>query len=171
MVTSSENACALRIETRQDLGRIREVIDHQAGESPPLLAWAEPDPLYVDRLNRTGRRGDFVPLVLGAPPWPADLPLVEARLFWPKAALHLVARADGGCVWTRIEEGGADENRLLVTRSEFPVHVHGRGDLARFGLAPHAALEGLPLRAIEYRERGRLVAWRLTIANEEYRNA
>jgi hypothetical protein len=65
-VTNSENACALRIQSHQDDSRrLAEFVAHQASESPPLLAWAEPDPLYVDRFNRTGRRGDFMPLVRG----------------------------------------------------------------------------------------------------------
>ncbi|MFB1490231.1 MULTISPECIES: hypothetical protein [unclassified Thiocapsa] len=154
------------IQTQQDDTRLAEVIAYHAGESPPLLAWAEPDPLHVDPVNGSGRRGDFVPLVRGVPSWPTDLPLVEARLFWPGATLHLVAREAGGCVWTRIEEVNPHEGTLRAMRSEIPVHT--RSDLARFGITEHEPIEGL--RAIEYRERGRLVAWRLMIATEESRD-
>jgi hypothetical protein len=162
-MTSSENACALRIQTQQDDSRrLAEVIAHKAAESPPLLAWAEPDPLYVDRLNRTGRRGDFVPLVLGAPDWPADLPLVEARLFWPRAALHVVAREDGGCVWTRIEETDPEGKETDYRRNEFSVYT--LRDRHRFGLSDDIVIDDL--MAIEYRQRGRLVAWRLMIGVE-----
>lgn len=161
MMTTPETTCALRISPRQDDHRsVAEVIAQHAGEAAPLLAWAEPDPLHVAP-DKHGRRDDFKPLVQGVPSWPADLPLAEARLFWPTAALHVVAREGGGCSWTRIEEGGADGEMLLAMRTEFSVHA--LSDLARFGLAAHEALKGLPLRAIEYRERGRLAAWRLTI--------
>ncbi|EGV32667.1 hypothetical protein ThidrDRAFT_1152 [Thiorhodococcus drewsii AZ1] len=153
------NTCALHMHTEKDLRSVAEVIADQAGKAPPLLAWADPDPLHVDLVNRTGRHGDFVPLAQGVPSWPADLPLVEARLFWPRAVLHVVACEKGGCVWTCIKEVTADDDTLPAMRSEIPVHT--RRDLARFGLSAHEVVEGL--RAIEYRERGRLVAWRLTI--------
>lgn len=162
-MTSSENACALRIQTHEDDSRrVDEVIAHQAGESPPLLTWAEPDPFYVDRLNRTGRRSDFVSLVRGAPSWPADLPLVEARLFWPGAALHVVAREDGGCSWTRIEEADPEGKDTDYMRTAFSVHT--LRDRDRFGLPDESRIEDLT--AIEYRQRGRLVAWRLMIGAE-----
>ena len=160
-MTSSENACALRIQSRQDDSRpLAEVIAHQAAESPPLLAWAEPDPLYVDRVNRTGRRGDFVPLVRGVPAsWPADLPLVEVRLFWSRAALHVVAREHGGCAWTRIEELAPEGKETDYSRTGFSVHT--LRDRQRFGLPNETGIDDL--MAIEYRQRGRLIAWRLMI--------
>lgn len=168
-MTTPETTCALRIDPCQDDHRsVAEVIAQHAGEAAPLLAWAEPDPLHV-ALSQHGRRNDFTPLVQGVPSWPADLPLVEARLFWATAALHVVAREGGGCVWTRIEENGADGETLLAMRAEFSVHT--RRDLARFGLHADEAIKGLPLRAIEYRERGRLVVWRLILANEEHGDA
>jgi len=127
-----------------------------------LLAWAEPDPLYVDRFNRAGRHGDFVPLVRGVPSWPTDLPLVEARLFWPGAALHVVAREEGGCRWTRIEETDPEGQDTDYRRTTFSVYT--LRDRDRFGLPDESRIADL--MAIEYRQRGRLIAWRLTIGVE-----
>lgn len=157
---SSDKSCALRIQTQElDSPGLNDVIAHQAAKIPPLLAWAEPAPLYVDRCNRTGRRDDFVPLVQGVPSWPADLPLVEARLFWPDAALHLVAREHGGCAWTRIEEADPEGKESDYRRTAFPVYT--LRDRRRFGLPDDTEIDDL--MAIEYRQRGRLVAWRLVI--------
>lgn len=159
-ISESEKTCALRIQSRQDDSRrLAEVIAHQAGESPPLLVWAEPDPLYVDLVNHTGRRGAFTPLARGVPSWPDDLPLVEARLFWPRAALHVVAREEGGCNWTRIEEADPEGKETDYRRTAFSVHT--LRDRDRFGLPDESRIEDL--MAIEYRQRGRLVAWRLMI--------
>lgn len=163
-------SCRLQLESDADARTVAEVIAQQVDEAAPLLAWAEPNPLYAVVHNRTGRRGDFVPLVQGAPSWPADLPLIEARLFWPTAALHVVAREGRGCLWTRIEElnaaAGAASNAEFM-RTVFPVHTIS--DRARFGLPDQETIT--PLQAIEYRQCGRLVAWRLTIGTEEYRHA
>jgi hypothetical protein len=149
--------CALRVDTEYDARNVAEVAAHQASQDAPLLAWAEPDPLHVALGKGAGRREDFLPLQRGAPSWPADLPLIEARLFWPTTALHIIACEDGGCRWTRIEEVTADNETLMVMRSQFPVHT--LRDAARFGFSAQKPIEGF--RAIEYRQRGRLVAWRL----------
>lgn len=137
---------------------VLELVRMKAAECEPVLAWAEPDPLQIELSNDTGRRADFVPLARGAPPWKDDLPLVEARLFWGKSALHVVAREGGGCIWTRFEEvkSGGDAD---VTRTE--TEVHTLRDRKRFGLQDQHSIEGL--RAIEYRCQGRLIAWRLVI--------
>jgi hypothetical protein len=138
---------------------VAEFVRQQAQQAPPLLAWAEPDPLGVDLTNHTGRRDGFALLVSGGmPSWPADLPLAEARLFWTSSALHVVAREGGGCGWAWIEEKPAGNAGTPVARSVIPVHTLRDGK--RFGLPDGQTIAGL--RAIEYRQQGRLVAWRLT---------
>src|SRR5208283_1697018 len=85
---------------------------------PPLLAWAEPDPVSADLSNNTGRRSNFVPFVVGSPTWPDDLLLLEARLFWENAAIHIVAEKGGGCSWVTLEEKNSGDS---VVRRELPV--------------------------------------------------
>lgn len=141
---------------------VTDLIGQKAQEAKPLLAWAEPDPLHVDVSNSTGRRTGFEPLVCGMPSWPADLPLVEARLFWAKSALHVVAREGGGCSWVRIEEVAEGNGETQVARSVIPVYT--LRDLNRFDLQSGPAFEGL--YAVEYRQQGRLVAWRLVMEEQ-----
>lgn len=159
-MTISEKTCALRIRPQQrDPRGLAEVIADAVHPCAPLLAWAEPDPLHVALTNHTGRRGTFTPLVQGMPSWPTDLPLVEARLFWPRAALHVVACETGGCSWTRIEEAdpeGKETDYIPVALSVYTLRDHDR-----FGLPDESRIEDL--MAIEYRQRGRLMAWRLMI--------
>lgn len=150
------DTCALRIQPpTQDSRTVAEIIADEADKAPPLLAWADPDPLHVNLTNHGGRREDFKPLMRGTPSWPQDLRLIEARLFWLDAALHVVACEAGGSIWTRIEEIAGTEFR----REEFSVHTIS--DLPRFGLLEDAVIQNLI--AIEYRQRGRLMAWRLMI--------
>jgi len=161
--------CVVRIHTERDHRSVTKVIAHQAGQylTLPVLAWAEPDPLHVELSNHSGRRADFLPLMRGIPCWPDDLPLVEARLFWDTAALHVVADESGGCAWTRIEEldGIQDVEGIQLMRST--MRIHTRRDMARFGLSNLSELSGL--QAIKYLDGGRLVAWRLMFkAGESY---
>lgn len=141
---------------------VADLIRQQVQKAEPLLAWAEPDPLYVDLSNNTGRRNNFEPLVCGTPSWPGDIPLVEARLFWARSALHVVAREGGGCAWVRIEEISENSGEAEVARSVIPVYT--LRDLNRFGLERKPMFEGL--QAIEYRQQGRLVAWRLVMEKQ-----
>lgn len=157
----AEKTCSLKRDANDDDRDVAGFVADKARETPPpLLVWADPDPMAVDTQANQGRRMRF-PLSRDSSGWPADLPLVEARLFWKDAALHVIAKEGGGCRWARIEEqvGGNGEE---VTRQEFKVVA--LADRARFGLESGAALPGL--RAIEYRQRGRLVGWRL-IAKEK----
>lgn len=158
MTTDNSVVC---IHTESDHRSVNQVIAYQAGQYLPLLAWAEPDPLHVKLSNHSGRREDFLPLVRGIPCWPDDLPLVEARLFWDKAALHVVANESGGCAWTRIEEVDGTEDIEAMRYMRSTMRVHARQDMARFGLKNLESLSGL--QVIEYRDCGRLVAWRLVI--------
>lgn len=163
-------------------------------EHPPILAWGEPDPLYVNLDNQTGRRDDFVPLVVGTPAWPENLPLAEVRLFWPDASLHVVDNEAGGCRWFRVEErpckqdAGGIGRRLLcflfpalfsricesgaseVVYHEYQVHVLRKKDRARFGITANWPLIN-GLLAIEYRQQGHLVAWRLKLAERRQSDA
>ena len=158
-----DSQCELFIRKGRDPRNVSQFIMDEVDRSMPSLAWGEPDPLDVELDNRDGRRDDFRPLVLGAPSWPDDVTLLEARLFWDSTALHVAMLESGGCGWTRIEEmnGAPDQTAgaMNLIRSTKPVHT--RRDMTRFGLQ---GLESFPgLTAVEYRERGRLVAWRLTI--------
>lgn len=158
--------CWLQHKTKTDGCTVADVIAPWLSGAPPLLAWAEPDPLQVVTHNKTGRRDDFRPLVQGTPSWPNDLPLIEARLFWPTAALHVVAHEAGGCRWMRIEEFNAPtEATDTVEVMRTPLPVYTISDQERFGLPDSVAIEHL--QAIEYRQRGRLISWRLTIGTEE----
>ncbi len=136
---------------------VAEFIAQEVKKSAPLLAWADPQATQM-RDDVPGRYKNFQPLVEGAPQWPDDIVLSEARLFWQSSALHVVAHAvtkDGrGCRWARIKESPGTE----VTRNE--LGVLALRDYARFGMDPW---QGAPdnLTAIEYREHGRLRAWRL----------
>ena len=129
---------------------------------PPRLAWAEPKASFA-RGSQAGRIKDFHPLIAGCPAWPADLPLVEARLFWPTSALHVVAEGDG-CRWVKLRESDAGEEGEEFERSEKPVLT--LQDAARFGLDTRG-WPGGSLTAIEYRSGGRLVGWRLTTSGKE----
>lgn len=148
--------CRLAREPGEDSCSVLAFIERKAREQPPRLVWIEPDPGAVAMGPDGGHRIAALPLAGGAPEsWPDDwreLPLAEARLFWDRSALHVIA-AEGGCRWVRIEERDGDEVERVVSS------VFAQSDATRYGLAP-AAVEG-PLIAIQYRERGRLVGWRL----------
>lgn len=159
----TDSQCCIVFSSGEASGSVADGVRQWVADAEPLLAWAEPDPLHVDIANRTGHRDDFKPLVIGRPSWPADVPLVEARLFWATSALHIVAKEDGGWRWARIEQVAEDSGGTKVARSVIPVHT--LRDFGRFGLLNGPAIQGL--QAIEYREQGRLVAWRLVINHRE----
>jgi hypothetical protein len=137
---------------------VSEFISDQCKKQPPLLAWADPVPYTRNTDGKPGRRSDFHPLVQGTPSWPANLPLAEARLFWQDAGLHVVAEEGGGCRWARIQECATGDNEC--SRSE--TRVLSLRDRERFGLAEDHAVPKT-LVAVEYRQQGRLVAWRLLV--------
>jgi len=148
--------CRLAREPGEDSCSVLAFIERKAREQPPRLVWIEPDPEAVEIGPGGGRRIAALPLAGGAPEsWPDDwreLPLAEARLFWDRSAMHVIA-AEGGCRWAWIEEQEGDE----VEREESSVFTHQ--DAKRYGLQS-AKLAG-KLVAVGYRERGRLVGWRL----------
>ena len=148
--------CAITISADDSTATLADLVTAEAAKAAPLFAWAEPDVMAAVIDNRTGRRPDFRPFVRGKPDWPADLPLVEARLFWETAALHVVA-LDTGCRWARLEEGG----NLEAIRRAFPVHTLKDG--RRFGMTGDEGDIG-GLTAVEYWREGRLIGWRLTKA-------
>lgn len=135
------------------------IADYCSTQPKPQLAWAEPTPSALRADGARGRRRDFVPFVQGALRWPADLVLVEARMFWDTAALHVVADPDGGCRWARIEESASGQDEVVCSY----VPVQTLRDRARFGLGDDGQISAR-LTAVEYRRNGHLVAWRLTIA-------
>lgn len=153
-----EKSCTLKRSVDEDIRDVAEFVTAQVGAIPPLLIWADPDPMAMDAHGNYGRLMDF-PLARDTSNWPSGVPIAEARLFWKDSALHVVARNGGGCRWVRIEEQAGDE----VVRDEFKVAAVV--DRTRFGLEEGATLPGL--RAIEYRQEGRLVGWRLTIGTQE----
>ena len=145
--------CSLLLSNGQSTRSLAEFVAAEVAKSPPEVAWAEPDLTAVVLISPSGRREDFDPLVRGAPNWPSDLPLVEARLFWKDSALHVVS--DGACCrWARIEEQAGIETMC------HQYDVQTLRDRKRFfGDAVGTSMEGLS--AIEYRHNGQLVAWRL----------
>ena len=168
--------CRLARIPGEDSCSVLAFIERKARERPPRLVWIEPDPEAVEIGPGGGRRIAALPLAGGAPEsWPDDwreLPLTEARLFWPTSALHVLA-SDDGCRWVRIEERDGDaverEERDEDVVERVVSSVFAQSDASRYGLSP-AAVEG-PLIAIQYRKRGRLVGWRLMIEREERGNA
>jgi hypothetical protein len=153
-------------------------VESVAGTEPPLLVWGEPEAAPSDKPGLQGRIAGFTPLALGAPAWPADVKVTEARLFWATASLHAVA--DGsGCRWARVEELPGDHSgRELAGRKTLDTVFHIERvwksrkrvltlrDLVRFGLSDaefHTELNQLD--AIEYWLRGRLAGWRLVPAD------
>ncbi|MBF0160054.1 MAG: hypothetical protein HQL58_11090 [Magnetococcales bacterium] len=150
--------CKIVYQHGQETCNVVNFIHQKIRDCPPLLAWAEPDLTAVDIRSKTGRRRDFTPLVRGIPDWPEDLPLVEARLFWQISALHVVAIDQCGCRWVCIEESSI--SGVEVTYSEMSVLT--LRDHKRFGLDEQTIER---LSAIEYRQNGRLVGWRL-VASE-----
>ena len=157
-----KNTAKLLYEMDKDKRSVAAFVAAKAKEMPPLLAWAEPEASFA-RGGQAGRIRDFQPLTTGCPAWPADLPLVEARLFWPTSALHVVADGNG-CRWVKLRESDAGEKGEEVERSEKPVLT--LQDAARFGLDTRG-WPGGSLTAIEYRSGGRLVGWRLTTSGKE----
>lgn len=153
----NERRCRIYISAGKFDGSLADFLETKANEPAPLLAWAEPDLTKVVLDNDTGRRDDFQPLVRGAPHWPADLPLVEAGLFWQKAALHVVAE-DQGCGWVRVDEGSGTGEGVEVAREQFDIHTLRDWQRFGFGAASHAIEK---LSAVQYRRDGRLIAWRL----------
>jgi hypothetical protein len=185
-----ETSCriAISLSPRNETRDLSSVLADEVGKTPPLLAWAEPDLTAVCLNNRTGRRTDFQALVCGEPQWPGDIRIVEARLFWKDASLHVVANQDGqGCRWVRIEEvengeegveslqrspsssGHAEIEQqggeMDVKRLKYPVFTVR--DRQRFGLGEVgrnlSAIENVV--AIEYRIYGHLIGWRLAKGN------
>ena len=158
-----ESQCNLKREHDESTCSVAAFITQKAKESPPLLAWADPEPTAVDLTSKTGRRVTFQPLVQGVPNWPDDIPLAEVHLFWQNSALHVISKEGGGCRWAMIEE---DEiGGLMALRSEKQVLTVR--DYLRFGLE---ARQELKLRAVEYRQHGRLVAWRLITVEQGQAN-
>lgn len=168
MNKQKESSCVIKRACGSAEHSVHEEIIAACGKKTPLLAWAEPQADWYG--HGTGRHPQFVPLqrLQGATPdWPEDLPLAEARLFWPDRALHIVADEDGGCCWARIEEVSKEEKYeqsdyiFCVNIEMLPVYT--LRDLARFGIVHH---EHAPfpekLNAITYHQQGRLVGWRLT---------
>lgn len=162
-------------------GRVEELV-RENGE--PLLAWAEPMAIALTG-NAADRHRAFELLVAGKPAWPSHPPLGEARLFWTDRAVHVVAAPEQGCRWAMVSETAVGFClrlgflfRLRFRRAMFRQRAAGVGkpmikkvlraespvltlrDADRFGLDKANWMEQTYL-AIEYRDNGRLVAWRL----------
>lgn len=151
---------------------VREEISVRYQQNLPSLIWAEPQANWLG--HGSGSHLDFLPLqqLHGAlPQWPDELPLAEARLFWPGSAIHIVAE-NGGCRWAHIEETQEKpgDDVITVSRNSKPVYLLSRNELNRFGLLNKNWSEsGLTetLTAITYYQQGRLLAWRLVTTNME----
>ncbi len=150
----------------KELAHLQELADSEEVkklvESKPSLVWLEPNPREVDLKTPNGRRIDSPSLTEGFPAWlngENEPSMVEARLFWDRAALHVIADPGGeSCRWDLLwETQTPSEDGIRVRRDEYPVHT--LKDRARFGFEIESA--DLKLKMVEYREGGRLVAWRL----------
>ena len=167
-----DGACSLQCTHDEDDRDVSKFVAEQATAREPVLAWADPDPepSHLPAFDKLGFRADFAPLAKGTPEWQHDIVLAEARLFWPDAALHVVAKVGGGCRWAKVEEMTSGQNveeqatdnanlRIkAVLRTSFRVLT--LRDHARFGIEDWPK-DFEKLTAIEYRQAGRLVAWRL----------
>jgi hypothetical protein len=151
-----EERCRLKRSHDEDARTAAQFVAEQAREYPPLLVWVEPDPAAVDLSGNTGRRLHSLPFGADFGERFAGMPLAEARLFWERAALHVVASEDEGCRWAKIEESDDGEGEEVMR--DDGIEVLTVADRVRFGLPDEPALK---LRAIQYLERGRLVGWRL----------
>ena len=147
-----------------------EVIRQLCQTQTPSLAWAEPSIglLRIDpEQPRPGRHPGFAPLVAGMPDWPGDLPLAEARLFWPDRAVHLLAQGDQACISVTLSEVIEGESTLNTLKQT--LRLLTLRDAARFGLEKVSDPRLDRITAVEYRKNGRLLAWRLieTATGEE----
>jgi len=151
----------IRSNDKSDSSVLKYVTEIAQKESP-LLAWADPVPTARNSARKPGRYVGFNPLAVGVPNWPENLPLAEARLFWANAALHIVANEGAGCRWARIEEAANNEvsQGEAFSRSEIPILT--LRDRDRFGLTESDDDE-MNLVAVEYRQQGRLMGWRLVM--------
>ncbi len=104
MNNETETTCKIIRRNGESARSVVEFVAEQASECVPLLSWAEPEPATLNINGAPGRLKNFEPLVRGYPNWPEDLPLVEARLFWEMASLHVVAKEESGCKWAYLEE-------------------------------------------------------------------
>jgi hypothetical protein len=164
MGMDDDQHCTICLWLGEFPGTLADLVKGEALKQVPLFAWAEPEVTAVDPGNGTGRRTGFRPLVKGVPDWNNDPPLVEARLFWRKMALHAVI-ASGRCRWVKVEEGdghGADpgHRKLIVEnvrRESYDICT--LRDWQRFGLETDQSTQAFS--AIEYWRNGRLITWRL----------
>lgn len=125
------------------------------------MAWAEIDPTAITN-NMPGRYQGFEPFVLGKPQWPLETPLLEARLFGDNDMLHIV-KSDDGCRWVRTEVQIAHANESDINQSA-PIKVLTLQDASRFGFSITSWPKNIA--AIEYRQYGKLIAWRLITIKE-----
>lgn len=125
----------------------------------PLLSWVEPSfpdeqwwyPEASERVqaNWLAQRGwPCVPPELGS------IPLAEARVFWNKKMLHLVA-TDEGSRWCLYWESQEEKGRVFTYED---TSIYMRRDWARFGLEASDSFEQVLVRS--YFDGAQLFAWR-----------
>lgn len=161
-MSEKEKECYLSWDASEETCSVSECVGKQ---DEPLLAWAEPRAGYMRNGNK-GRIEDFRAMVLGKPAWPADVPLVEARLFYADRAIHVVASGDQSCRQVVMKETDAGDQENKVRKRD--KRVLPLCDWKRFGFAADdKRFEIEWLRAIEYLQDGRLAGWRLIIDRGE----
>jgi hypothetical protein len=128
---------------------------------PPSLSWVEPRP----GLRPDGSRGAISnwKLLYGGTP-PLELPITEARLFWPARALHLLCAPDGAR-WLEYREAPPEGAAEAAEWAPVPVQrakryrVKLRQDRDRFQFQRPAQLEDVVI--VEYRVGGSVAQWRI----------
>lgn len=122
------------------------------------LWWVEPRP----RLPATGR-GRLLARTLGAGMPPSEVALEEARLFHAQGGLHWLADERGGYRWLEYAEQPWPEATATLSVAREPAQpVLTLRDAQRFGYAEAEPWRDLgPLRLVNYRHGGEILAWRL----------
>ena len=131
----------------------------------PAMSWVEPA-LHLPRRDgkpQPGRLPDFRPLVPGTPD--TELPLAEARLYYPDQWLHLLV-SPTGCrevCWSESSFTGAAPYASEVLVSEQPVLLWR--DRERFGLNDNILPTG-NVQVRIYSVNGQLLTWRILVGGQ-----
>lgn len=155
---------------------VRQQIAHWCegeGQGTPPLSWVEPRPGVVGEDGQFLTAPECAGFSRGLPAGTA--PLDEARLFWPGAALHVVACEGEGCSWSYFRETyGTDEEGAHAAsgdgaepalRDRHEVLLMEDADRHRFlGDGAEPFLQDVDrLVAVTYHVQGRLAAWTLAL--------
>jgi hypothetical protein len=146
---------------------LAEVAASICRDRPPAMSWVEPA-LHLPRRDgkpQPGRLPGFRPLIEGTPE--ANLPLAEARLYYPDQWLHLLA-SPSSCRevrWSESSFSGAKPYAGEILVSEQSVLLWRGRELVRFGLTDDVFPEG-DLRVRLYSIAGQLLTWQILMEDK-----